>query len=82
MGWIPNVLHRNIEYIRYWNRIMKMDDNIITKSVFNQDHKCRKSKTWCFYLSSDQLLRSPVIGRLTLNTISYHLVARVIRRNI
>ena len=33
MGWIPNVLHRNIEYIRYWNRIIKMDDNRITKSV-------------------------------------------------
>ena len=51
MGWIPNVLHRNIEYIRYWNRIIKMDDNRITKSVFNQDYKCRKSKTWCFYVS-------------------------------
>ena len=49
-GRIPNVLHRNIEYIRYWNRIIKMDDNRIPKYVFNQEYKCRNQKHGVFVL--------------------------------
>ena len=43
MGWVSSGNRRNIEMFRYWNRIIKMDLNRITKKVFTWDFVKRRS---------------------------------------
>ena len=43
MGWVSSGNRRNIEMFRYWNRIIKMDPNRITKKVFTWDFVKRRS---------------------------------------
>ena len=43
MGWVSSGNRRNIEMFRYWNRIIKMDPNRITKKLFTWDFVKRRS---------------------------------------
>ena len=43
MSWVSSGNRRNIEMFRYWNRIIKMDPNRITKKVFTWDFVKRRS---------------------------------------
>ena len=43
-GWISSTVRRKIEMFRYWNRLINMDDNRITKKIFKWDYTNRKGK--------------------------------------
>ena len=46
MGWLPSVLRRWDSMIRFWNRMLLLDDTCLTKRVFNHDYNvCQKN--WC-----------------------------------
>ncbi len=45
-GWFPGVVNRNCNMIRYWNRMLNMDDDRLTKKIFNHDLKLN-SFNWC-----------------------------------
>ena len=46
IGWIPSIYRRWISLIRYWNRLVKFDENRLTKVIFNRDYRlCRNN--WC-----------------------------------
>ncbi|XP_053374736.1 uncharacterized protein LOC128547066 [Mercenaria mercenaria] len=47
-GWIPSTYRRWICIIRYWNRLVKLNDNRITKRVFNKDYQNSNIvNNWC-----------------------------------
>ena len=61
IGWASCSLRRWIEMIRYWNRIVDMDDDRLTKKVFLWDYHNRKSKgSW----NSDIFKLFDKIGKL------------------
>ena len=39
MGFIPHEVGRTVASLRLWNRLVKLDDNRITKKVFNYDYQ-------------------------------------------
>lgn len=46
-GWIPSVYRRWQCMLRLWNRLLLMDDDRITKQVFNMDYrKCTHNWSW------------------------------------
>ena len=49
MGWITPRLSRFLPIARLWNRLLLMNDNRITKQIFNWDYS--KSKGWCSEVS-------------------------------
>ena len=47
VGWISSRARRKVEMLRYWNRIMKMDADCLTKKVFEWDYaNKRHSGSW------------------------------------
>ena len=46
MGWTLSIHRRWVNMIRLWNRLISMDDNRLTKCVFNSDYTAT-GKTWC-----------------------------------
>ena len=46
-GWLPLNHMRQIELIRYWNRLINMDNDKLTKKIFTFDYNSKKPKTWC-----------------------------------
>ncbi len=46
MGWIPSKIRRHTEILRMWNRLVKMEDNRLTKKVFFWD-KTFSQFSWC-----------------------------------
>ncbi len=46
MGWIPSKICRHTEILRKWNRLVKMEDNRLTKKVFFWD-KMFGRFSWC-----------------------------------
>ena len=42
MGWCPNYIHRTLNVLRYWNRLIKLNDNRLTKKIFNFDYTTDK----------------------------------------
>ena len=46
MGWTLSINRRWVNIIRLWNRLFSMDDEDLTKCVFNFDHTST-GKTWC-----------------------------------
>ena len=57
MGWAPSKIRRHSNIIRFWNRIVNIDENRLTKKVFRWD-KSFKHVNWCYELA------------LMLNTVS------------
>jgi hypothetical protein len=47
MGWLPLVYQRKIDLIKYWNRLINMDDDRLTKKIFIFDWNSKTNKTWC-----------------------------------
>ena len=45
MGWVNSDIRRKVEMLRYWNKLLDMDDNRLTKKVFQWDHTT-KVKNW------------------------------------
>ena len=39
-GWLPGVLTRHCNMIRFWNRMILMEDTRLTKMIFNYDLNC------------------------------------------
>ncbi len=64
MGWIPSKIRRHTEILRMWNRLVKMEDNRITKKVFFWDETfsrfswCSDIHTICNELQIEQVLYS------------------------
>ena len=46
VGWVDDRVRRQIEMLRYWNRIVNMDNSRIEKKVFMMD-KTICNKNWC-----------------------------------
>ena len=47
IGWISSGIRRKVEMLRYWNRLIKMNGNTLTKRVFEWDYGNRKvSGSW------------------------------------
>ena len=45
VGWIDPDVRRKLEMIRMWDRLVKMDDNRLTKRVFLWDYN--QQHGWC-----------------------------------
>ena len=39
IGWLPCHIRRQINILRFWNRLIKLDDNRLTKNVFHWDYE-------------------------------------------
>ncbi len=50
MGWTPSCIRRKICILRYWNRLITMNNSRLTKSVFNTDYN--SNGTWCNYVKT------------------------------
>ena len=46
MGWIGSGVRRKVEMLRYWNRLMKMDSERLTKNFFTWDFNKRTTGNW------------------------------------
>ena len=46
MGWLPSRFRRYLNTIRLWNRLIKMDNNHLTKTIFLWDYEQIQS-SWC-----------------------------------
>ena len=45
MGWAPSKLRREISMLRYWNRLITMENTRLTKNIFNIEYQL--SGHWC-----------------------------------
>ena len=45
MGWCPSHIRRKICMLRYWNRLIKLPDDRLTKLIFNENYIFQG--TWC-----------------------------------
>jgi hypothetical protein len=52
MGWLPSNYRRKIEVFRYWNRLIKLDDQRITKRIFLFDLNSNIKNSWSSYVKS------------------------------
>ena len=41
IGWLPCYIRRQINILRFWNRLIKLDDNRLTKKVFLWDYELK-----------------------------------------
>ena len=49
MGWYDPKIRRYIKRIRFWNRLVKLDDSRLTKKAFNADYEqCRNN--WSYHM--------------------------------
>ena len=47
MGWIPPSVRRQLNCLRLWNRFLNMNENRLTRRIFQWDYsKCRNK--WCY----------------------------------
>ena len=46
LGWISSKTRRKVNVLRYWNRLVKMSGNRLTKHIFLWDHNIN-NKNWC-----------------------------------
>ena len=56
MGWTTSIHRRWVNMFRLWNRLISMNNNRLTKHVFNFDYNS-SGKTWCWEIKfiSEQL---------------------------
>ena len=47
MGWMPGNIRRKINLIRYWNRLISLQDDRITKVLFLHDHNSNNNTSIC-----------------------------------
>ena len=46
MGWLPSRFRKYLNTIRLWNRLIKIDNNSLTKTIFLWDYEQTQS-SWC-----------------------------------
>ena len=46
IGWLPSKYRRWLNMLRYWNRLVKLNDNRITKIIFKSDYEIGVNN-WC-----------------------------------
>lgn len=75
MGWISPVVRRHLNIIRLWYRLIKMDDDRLTKKVFNWEYSLNKNN-WCKDVKSiftkiglEQLYIDKSVGGMSLNKL-------------
>ena len=47
MGWLPLRYTRQIELLRYWNKLIKLDNDRLTKKIFKYDYNLKLPYSWC-----------------------------------
>ena len=50
MGWVPSKIRRYVNMFRFWNRLTMMNDNRLTKKIFQWD-KSFSHTNWSFEIS-------------------------------
>jgi hypothetical protein len=50
MGWYPNRIKRTLNVLRYWNRIVQMKNDRLTKKVFTYEYALNKRGSWCRFV--------------------------------
>ena len=50
IGWLPSFIRRKLSLLRYWNRLVKMDNTRLTKTVFDYAHT--RDSLWCTNIKS------------------------------
>ena len=50
MGWLPTKYRQMLENIRYWNSLLKMSNNRISKQIFMKDYNSKQMNTWCTFI--------------------------------
>ena len=69
MGWTISMHRRWANMLRLWNRLIGMNNDRLTKCVFETDY-CAPGKTWCSEIKSifDQLnMQNNFVNKLTVN---------------
>ena len=55
MGWTPSDIRQKVAIIRLWNRLVAMEDNRLTKSIFKWDKNFNNSWSFCVKSLLDKL---------------------------
>ena len=63
MGWCHARVRRYLCVLRYWNRLLRLDESRITKKVFNTDFA--KNSVWCQQVNN--ILYSIGLGNMYAN---------------
>ena len=50
MGWIPGTIRRKIQTLRYWNRLINLPNDRLTKRVFLYDYNTNSEASWCSHI--------------------------------
>ena len=50
MGWLPNHLKHTLNVLRYWNRLVDLDDSRLTRKVFDAEYDLNKKGSWCYFV--------------------------------
>jgi hypothetical protein len=51
MGWIPPIIRRHLCMLRYWNRLLTMNENRLSKRLFELEYRTNES-SWCREIES------------------------------
>ena len=47
MGWLPCKQRKQLNILRFWNRVIKMSNDRITKQIFNIQFQLETQSSWC-----------------------------------
>ncbi|KAH3813261.1 hypothetical protein DPMN_141714 [Dreissena polymorpha] len=47
IGWLPSIYRRWLAMIRFWNRLVKLDEYRLTKRAFERDYSSSNNNNWC-----------------------------------
>ena len=50
MGWYPNSMNQTLIVLRYWSRLLLLENERFTKKIFNYDYKFAKKGNWCSFV--------------------------------
>ncbi len=56
LGWTTSCERRKINMVRFWNRLMSLNNTRLPKGILNWDSKCR-GNTWSLNIQSIFLMR-------------------------
>ncbi len=52
LGWVTNACNRKVNVLRYWNRLIQMDNSRLTKEIFNINHNHPTLGSWCYHVKN------------------------------
>ena len=50
MGWVPGTIRRKIQTLRYWNHLINLPNDRLTKRVFLYDYNTNSEASWCSHI--------------------------------